>query len=281
MTIINENYENNVWFLSKYNGSLHDEHYYNLLMNSKSTTQKFGPEINPVFIKNSNLVMCLIPKNGITLWKLVLLRLLYPNNTIENNDKKWWIMDQSIHNNKDISKNRINFNLYLNYKKIGYNNYTKQKHLMLSDKSLKFITIIRDPLERVLSGYIYFRWYFKIYNSINFAQKCLFKERDTKNNIVNQHVREQHLFCNLDYLYPKRYDIYLFNNKDGFSFESRLPNKLFSLSLNSISLLTCEVSSLVLVYSIGSLKFSYVSNTETCDISSQSSSITSCLYIFW
>ena len=72
-----------------------------------------------------------------------------------------------------------------------------------------------------------------------------------------------------------------FNMSGAIPFESRLPNKLFSLSLNSISLLTCEVSSLVLVYSIGSLKFSYVSNTETCDISSQSSSITSCLYIFW
>ena len=154
-----------------------------------------GPEVYPIWIHQYKLAMCLIPKNAITMWKMVLLRMIEPQN-----DQKWWIFDTKIHANRALKKRRLTPPWFAE----------SDIDIIYEEESSHFVVTVRDPLERALSGYLHFQWSFKAAQEFKDFPSYLFKMRDNQ-KAINQHVREQHLFCDLDRAHS-RYQEFAFSN---------------------------------------------------------------------
>ena len=178
-------------YWTPWNMTIYDKAFHAMANN---LTKGIGPELNPVYIDEYNFAVCMIPKNGIVLLKMIILRILNPLN-----DEKWWIMDGDIHDNPQIYQRRL---IPANFNETQISN-------IYNNKSIKFFVFIRDPLQRALSGYLYFNWKLKI-NSFHDLPKYIWNKIE-KHEIINQHIRPQHLFCDLDHTIT-RYIQFSFHN---------------------------------------------------------------------
>ena len=184
-------------YYSNYNMTRYEKWFIDAAMSGVG----IGPETNPVYVKKYKFVQCLIPKNGIVYQKMVILKMLNPTE-----DSRWWILGDGIHFVSDISSNRLmlgNFN-------------EEELDTIYNDESIKFFVFIRDPLQRALSGYLYFNWFIRAKSFDDLVPHL--KRMMEENQVIDQHVRPQHLFCDLDHA---------INRFIQLSFNNRTHRKLF------------------------------------------------------
>eukprot|EP01083_Nonionella_stella_P177083 621413_1 len=161
--------------------NLFDETYEWMFFKNRNT------ETSPYLIPKHKIIFCGIPKNAISMWKMVLLRL---------NALEWWLPTQrQIH----AAENGLG-----SYRLMDKN--WAQVDEMMNDPTWYKAVFIRDPLERALSAVLDKGFVYKIKweTFIEYLQSHSPLE-------VDQHFRPQHQFCDL-YKYHKQYHIFAHNN---------------------------------------------------------------------
>eukprot|EP01084_Bolivina_argentea_P016893 31560_1 len=148
-------------------------------------------EISAYTIPHHKIVFCGIPKNAISMWKMVLLRI---------HKKKWWLTTQGkIH---AMENGLSNFRLW-------DKNFSYVESIM-NDPSWYKAVFIRDPLERILSAVLDKGYTLKL-TWETFHQYLLETTMKKGYHFIDQHFRPQHKFCDL-YKYADKYHIFSFHN---------------------------------------------------------------------
>lgn len=155
-----------------------------------------------VYLKNINLYFCIIPKNSLTLWLRVFLRIL----NLNDSSIVWWSKDDSIF--KLLGQN-INFKPNLLFTP---NEITS---IMQDDKQFKAV-FTRDPLHRALSGVLdKMKYYFNNTDNaktlIEYWLKYIYDINSYGINNLNQHIVPQYYYCDI-YKWWDKYHHYNFEN---------------------------------------------------------------------
>ena len=156
-------------------------------------------ELSAYFIPQHKIIFCGIPKNAISMWKMVLLRLH------DDNVKEWWL--PSIAKIHDWGNGLQQYRLH-------HLNFTQVSKWM-NDPSWYKAVFIRDPLERALSGIMNKgRIIGNIEWGVSFIQYLSNTSVDSKKgkHLIDQHIRPQYTFCDL-YKWIDKYHIFSYHNK--------------------------------------------------------------------
>eukprot|EP01084_Bolivina_argentea_P066659 121530_1 len=154
-------------------------------------------ELSPYIIPNHKIIFCGIAKNAISMWKMVILRLL------DNNVPEWWLPTQrSIHSHSKngLSKYRLR---NMNFSAINQ---------IINDPTWYKVVFIRDPLERALSGVLDKGFVEKVKFDHTFIEYLTNTMIERGPHKINQHLRPQHKFCDL-YKYKDKYRILSYHNR--------------------------------------------------------------------
>eukprot|EP01084_Bolivina_argentea_P098515 177050_1 len=180
---------------------------------------------------NHKLIYCSIPKNACTKFKLLYYALMHSMNVTK-------VFPKNIQN--DV----MQIYTWLDHNRMHmYKDFNKQflASVIFSNSSWKTFVVIRDPLERLVSGFldkcITDKRHWCEGEKLNVSQFHLFVERIihkiNQNQIskINDHFRPQFSYCGLNVIYPNFVDYKIIYNKRNIAMETM--NLLKTLNLQS------------------------------------------------